>query len=84
VTAQERARAAVLISSRGNNYDYVEILMRNRLARLMLLIAANAIVVMVAYGQGVIVPGPCERCPMPPRPVHFATRLADQIDQNRY
>jgi Ca-activated chloride channel family protein len=49
--------------------------MQNRLARLMLLVAVNAVVVMVACGQGVIVPGPCERCPMPPRPITLPRAL---------
>src|SRR6266478_2476719 len=49
--------------------------MRNRLARLMLLVAVNAVVVMVASGQGVIVPGPCERCPTPLRPVTLPRAL---------
>ena len=49
--------------------------MRNRPARLMLLIAVNAVVMMVASGQGVIVPGPCERCPTPPRPVTLPRAL---------
>src|SRR6266853_2393081 len=30
---------------------------------------------MVAYGQGVIVPGPCERCPTPSRPVNLPRAL---------
>ena len=49
--------------------------MRNRLARLMLLVAVNVAVMMVAYGQGVIVPGPCERCPTPSRPVNLPRAL---------
>src|SRR6266853_1665068 len=30
---------------------------------------------MVAYGQGVIVPAPCERCPMPSRPINLPRAL---------
>src|SRR5580765_1930875 len=38
------------------------------IARLFLLILTCSVFYGVAYGQGIIVPGPCERCPRPPRP----------------
>jgi len=38
------------------------------IARLFLLILACSVFYGVAQAQGIIVPGPCERCPRPPRP----------------
>ncbi len=38
------------------------------IARLFLLILTCCMFYGVAHGQGIIVPGPCERCPRPPRP----------------
>src|SRR6266496_1743922 len=49
--------------------------MRIRLSRLLLFFAVNAGLMMVASGQGVIVPGPCGRCPIPPRPVTLPRAL---------
>src|SRR6266496_3388005 len=49
--------------------------MRIRLSRLLLFFAVNAGLMMVASGQGVIVPGPCGRCPIPPRPVTLPRSL---------
>ena len=41
--------------------------MRNRLMRLLLLFSILSGLAIVASGQGIIVPGPCRRCPEPPR-----------------
>ena len=41
--------------------------MRNRLMRLLLLFSMLCGLATVASGQGIIVPGPCRRCPDPPR-----------------
>ena len=49
--------------------------MRMRLARFLLLFVVNAVLLMVANGQGMIVPGPCRRCPTPPRPVTLPRAL---------
>src|SRR6266566_2989262 len=49
--------------------------MQIRVARFLLLVAVNVAVVMMAHGQGVIVPGPCERCPTPSRPVTLPRAL---------
>ncbi|HJX91793.1 MAG TPA: VIT and VWA domain-containing protein [Pyrinomonadaceae bacterium] len=38
------------------------------IARFFLLILTCSVFFGVAHGQGIIVPGPCERCPRPPRP----------------
>ncbi|HEV8371173.1 MAG TPA: VIT and VWA domain-containing protein [Pyrinomonadaceae bacterium] len=42
--------------------------MLTRMTRLFLLISISIGVFAIAQAQGVIVPGPCERCPRPPRP----------------
>ncbi len=49
--------------------------MQSRVARFLLLVVVNVVVVMLAHGQGVIVPGPCERCPAPSRPVTLPRAL---------
>src|SRR5882724_10988726 len=49
--------------------------MQSRVARFLLLVVINVGVVMLAHGQGVIVPGPCERCPGPSRPVTLPRAL---------
>ena len=41
--------------------------MRNRIMRLLLLFSILSGLATVASGQGIIVPGPCRRCPEPPR-----------------
>jgi Ca-activated chloride channel family protein len=41
--------------------------MRNRLTRILLLFSILSGLAVIASGQGVIVPGPCRRCPDPPR-----------------
>ena len=41
--------------------------MRNRLTRILLLFSILSGLAGIASGQGVIVPGPCRRCPDPPR-----------------
>ena len=38
------------------------------IARFFLLILTCSVFFGVAHGQGIIVPGPCDRCPRPPRP----------------
>src|SRR5512144_3130418 len=43
--------------------------MRTKLTRCLLLLAVFASFAGLARAQGVIVPGPCGRCPIPPRPV---------------
>src|SRR5258705_1151454 len=44
-------------------------LTRNVLTRLLLLVSICAVFSGVAWGQGLIVPGPCQRCPPPTRPI---------------
>ena len=41
--------------------------MRNRLTRILLLFSILSGLAGIASGQGIIVPGPCRRCPDPPR-----------------
>ena len=48
---------------------------QNSLIRFFLLLAILAGFVIVGQAQGVIVPGPCERCPRPPRPVTLPRAL---------
>lgn len=43
--------------------------MRTRLTKLLLLLSISAGLTAIASGQGIIVPGPCQRCPPPPRPI---------------
>jgi Ca-activated chloride channel homolog len=43
--------------------------------RLFLMLSLCLGVVIIARGQGVIVPGPCERCPRPPRPITLPRTL---------
>src|SRR3984893_12161312 len=45
--------------------------MKIRLSSFLLLIALNAFLVVAARAQGVIVPGPCQRCPEGSRPVNL-------------
>ena len=45
-----------------------------RFTRFFLLISICACVVTIAQAQGVIVPGPCGRCPRPPRPLPLPPR----------
>jgi Ca-activated chloride channel family protein len=47
--------------------------MRIRIPALTLLILFFT--VLTAHAQGVIVPGPCERCPLPPRPINLPRSL---------
>ncbi len=49
--------------------------MKIRSARLLLLMFLIARFVSVANAQGIIVPGPCERCPRPPRPMPLPRSL---------
>jgi Ca-activated chloride channel family protein len=49
--------------------------MQSRVARFLLLVVVNVGVVLLAHGQGVIVPGPCERCPGPSRLVTLPRAL---------
>ena len=44
-------------------------LTRIALTRLLLLVSICAVFSGVAWGQGLIVPGPCQRCPPPTRPI---------------
>jgi Ca-activated chloride channel homolog len=48
---------------------------QNNLVRFFLLLLLSAGFVTIARAQGVIVPGPCERCPRPPRPVTLPRAL---------
>jgi Ca-activated chloride channel homolog len=43
--------------------------MLSLITRFFLLISLTFLLISVANGQGVIVPGPCDRCPRPPRPI---------------
>lgn len=45
------------------------------ITRIFLLILTSAAVFSVVQAQGVIVPGPCERCPRPPRPFRLPRAL---------
>src|SRR5215471_13384720 len=47
--------------------------MRSRIS--LLLFTLPFFLAITAYGQGVIVPGPCDRCPRPPRPVTLPRSL---------
>ena len=49
--------------------------MRTSLIRFSLLILIFAAFIGVANGQGVIIPGPCGRCPRPPRPIPIPRAL---------
>jgi Ca-activated chloride channel family protein len=49
--------------------------MQNSLKRFLLSLVILAGSITVAQAQGVIVPGPCERCPRPPRPVTLPRAL---------
>jgi Ca-activated chloride channel homolog len=49
--------------------------MRSRTARLFLLISLFGAFVSLANAQGIIVPGPCDRCPRPPRPIPLPRSL---------
>src|SRR6267142_3857234 len=53
----------------------MEIRMKIRVASFFLLVALNAFLVVVARGQGVIVPEPCQRCPEGSRPVNLPRAL---------
>jgi len=47
----------------------------SRIARFLLVISICAMTYGIAPAQGVIIPGPCERCPRPPRPVPLPRAL---------
>jgi Ca-activated chloride channel family protein len=49
--------------------------MESRIARVFLLVSLNFLFVTVAGAQGVIVPGPCQRCPGERRPVPLPRSL---------
>ena len=49
--------------------------MKIRVCKLLLFVALNAFLVVVARGQGVIVPGPCQRCPEGSRPLNLPRAL---------
>ncbi len=64
--------------------------MRLRTTQFLLAASISLLFAVVATGQGVIVPGPCERCPRPPRPfplprslpvksIKIDTRIAAQV-----
>src|SRR6266850_7543124 len=53
----------------------MEIRMKIRVASFLLLVALNAFLVVIARGQGVIVPGPCQRCPEGSRPANLPRAL---------
>ena len=47
----------------------------SRIARVLLLISICATALLSVQAQGVIVPGPCARCPRPPRPIPLPRAL---------
>ena len=47
--------------------------MRIRIAAVTFLVLF--LTVLTVHGQGIIVPGPCERCPIPPRPINMPRSL---------
>jgi Ca-activated chloride channel homolog len=49
--------------------------MQRLITRSLLFIASMFIAISSAQAQGVIVPGPCQRCPQPPRPVTLPRSL---------
>jgi len=49
--------------------------MQSRISQVLLLVSLVVVFASVAPAQGVIVPGPCERCPRPPRPVTLPRSL---------
>ena len=46
-----------------------------RITRFLLLVSICATTYGLAHAQGVIIPGPCERCPRPPRPIPLPRAL---------
>src|SRR4029079_18044521 len=65
-------------SIKGVNYCFLwrlSMSMRTSLIRFSLLILILAAFIGVANGQGVIIPGPCGRCPRPPRPIPIPRAL---------
>jgi Ca-activated chloride channel family protein len=50
-------------------------LIRTKLTRFLLFLAVSSFLGVVGQGQGVIVPGPCRRCPTPPPPVQLPRAL---------
>src|SRR6266540_3610076 len=49
--------------------------MQSRIGRVLLLVSLTVVFASAARAQGVIVPGPCERCPRPPRPIPLPRSL---------
>src|SRR5882724_10688103 len=49
--------------------------MESRIYRFLLAVSLSLLFFTLASAQGVIVPGPCERCPRPPRPVPLPRSL---------
>src|SRR5437773_959553 len=49
--------------------------MDRRILQFSMAVSLSFLFVIVASAQGVIVPGPCERCPRPPRPVTLPRSL---------
>jgi Ca-activated chloride channel homolog len=49
--------------------------MHSLTTRFFLLVSLAFLFISAANGQGVIVPGPCERCPRPPRPIPLPRSL---------
>src|SRR6266540_2715779 len=49
--------------------------MQSRIGRVLLLVSLTVVFASAARAQGVIVPGPCERCPRSPRPIPLPRSL---------
>src|SRR5215217_1682550 len=72
---QEASTSTVLTTSNGLTSQLLETFMPTKLMRLLLLLSIFTGFATMASAQGVIVPGPCRRCPEMPPPITLPRAL---------